>query len=33
MTRLYNAITDNVAPAYQAALLREFERYCRKQEA
>jgi uncharacterized metal-binding protein len=32
-TRLYNPITDTVAPAYQVALLREFESYCRKQEA
>lgn len=31
-TRLYNPITDTVAPAYQAALLREFAAYCRKQE-
>lgn len=31
-TRLYNAIADTAAPAYQAALLREFAGYCRKQE-
>jgi hypothetical protein len=32
-TCLYNAITDSAAPAYQAALLREFESYCQRQEA
>lgn len=31
-TRLYNSITETAVPAYQAALLREFEAYCRKQE-
>lgn len=30
--RLYNAIADAAAPAYQAALLREFSSYCQKQE-
>ncbi len=30
--RLYNPITETAAPVYQAALLREFESYCRKQE-
>jgi uncharacterized metal-binding protein len=32
-TRLYNTISDAASPAYQAALLREFTHYCRKQEA
>jgi uncharacterized metal-binding protein len=31
-TRLYNPIAETAGPAYQAALLREFEAYCRKQE-
>jgi uncharacterized metal-binding protein len=31
--RVYNSIPDAEARAYQAALLREFERYCRKKEA
>lgn len=31
-TRLYNSIPETAGPAYQAALLREFEAYCRKQE-
>lgn len=31
-TRLYNPITDAAAPAYEAALLREFGHYCQKQE-
>jgi uncharacterized metal-binding protein len=32
-TRLYNPIADAAAPAYQTALLREFENFCRKQGA
>lgn len=32
-TRLYNSIADEVAPAYEAALLREYSHYCQKQEA
>jgi hypothetical protein len=32
-TRLYNSIPDAEAAAYRAALLREFEVYCRKKEA
>ncbi|GAB4449787.1 MAG: hypothetical protein Fur0044_45320 [Anaerolineae bacterium] len=32
-TQLYNPISDTAAPAYQAALLREFENFCRKQGA
>jgi uncharacterized metal-binding protein len=32
-TRLYNPIPDSEISAYQAALLREFELYCRKKEA
>lgn len=32
-TRLYNPIAEPAAASYQAALLREFETYCRKQEA
>lgn len=32
-TRLYNPIPDAEAPTYRAALLREFEHYCRKKEA
>jgi hypothetical protein len=31
-TSLYNAIAETFASTYQAALLREFEAYCRKQE-
>jgi uncharacterized metal-binding protein len=31
-TRLYNPIPDEETLAYQAALLREFERYCHKKE-
>lgn len=31
-TSLYNTIAETFASAYQAALLREFESYCRKQE-
>lgn len=31
-TSLYNAIAETFAATYQAALLREFEIYCRKQE-
>lgn len=31
-TSLYNAIAENFAATYQAALLHEFEIYCRKQE-
>ena len=32
-TRLYNSIPDAEFPAYRAALLREFEIYCREKEA
>jgi hypothetical protein len=32
-TRLYNPIPDPEISAYRAALLREFELYCRKKEA
>jgi uncharacterized metal-binding protein len=32
-TRLYNSIGDATAPAYEAALMREFSQYCQKQEA
>ena len=32
MTRLYNPIAETAVAAYQAALLREFENYCQKQE-
>lgn len=32
-TRLYNSIPDAEAAAYRAALLREFELYCRNKEA
>lgn len=32
-TRLYNPIADGAAPAYEAALLREFGHYCQKWEA
>jgi uncharacterized metal-binding protein len=32
-TRLYNPIPEPEVPAYRAALLREFEGYCRKKEA
>ncbi len=32
-TRLYNAVPAEDGTAYQAVLLREFENYCRKQEA
>ena len=31
-TRLYNSIPDAETTAYRAALLREFELYCRKKE-
>jgi uncharacterized metal-binding protein len=33
MTRLYNPIADAAAPAYETALLREYDHYCQKQEA
>ncbi len=33
IARLYNPIPDAEAPAYRAALLREFEIYCRNREA
>jgi uncharacterized metal-binding protein len=32
-TQLYNPIPDTAVPAYQTALLREFENFCRKQGA
>ena len=32
MTRLYNPIDEVAISTYQAALLREFEKYCRKKE-
>ena len=32
VTRVYNSIPDTEAPAYQAALLREFELYCQNKE-
>lgn len=31
-TRLYNSIADDVAPAYEVALMREFGQYCQKRE-
>jgi uncharacterized metal-binding protein len=31
-TRLYNPIVEVIAPVYKAALWREFDQYCRKQE-
>jgi uncharacterized metal-binding protein len=33
MTRLYNPIADAAAPAYETALLREYDHYCQKQGA
>jgi uncharacterized metal-binding protein len=33
ITRLYNPVPDSVLSVYQAALLREFEVYCRNKEA
>ena len=33
ITRLYNPIDEAAAPAYKAALLREFEIYCQKKES